>query len=68
MVAAQAGENHGDEWELTWYLQWRISTQAWKFGKFKETIHFYHVCTPCGNDETNFCFPQILAEMTRKRW
>ena len=22
MVAAQAAENHGDEWGLTWYLQW----------------------------------------------
>ena len=24
MAAAQAAENHGDEWELTWYLIWRI--------------------------------------------
>ena len=27
-----------------------------------------HVCTPCENDETNFCFPQqIMAETIRKR-
>ena len=26
MVAAQAAENHGDEWGLTWYLQWWIYT------------------------------------------
>ena len=31
--------------------------QVWKFGKFRETIHHYRVCTPCGNDETNFRFP-----------
>ena len=24
MAAAQAAENHGDEWGLTWYLQWGI--------------------------------------------
>ena len=35
-----------------------IFLQAWKFGKFKETIHRYRVCTPCGNDETDFLFPQ----------
>ena len=41
--------------------------QAWKFGKFRETIHRYRVCIPCGNDETNFCFPQqILAKTIRK--
>ena len=43
--------------------------QAWKFGKFRETIHRYRVCTPCGNDETNFCFPQqILVETIHKQW
>ena len=26
MAAAQAAENHGDEWGLTWYLQWGIYT------------------------------------------
>ena len=26
MVAAQAAENHGDEWGLTWYLWWGIYT------------------------------------------
>ena len=26
MAAAQAAENHGDEWDLTWYLQWGIYT------------------------------------------
>ena len=31
MVAAQAAENHEDEWGLTWYLWWRIytSTPTW---------------------------------------
>ena len=24
MAAAQATENHGDEWDLTWYFQWGI--------------------------------------------
>ena len=24
MAAAQAAENHGDEWGLTWYSQWGI--------------------------------------------
>ena len=24
MIAAQAAENHGNEWGLTWYLKWRI--------------------------------------------
>ena len=24
MAAAQAAENHGDEWGLTWYLRWRM--------------------------------------------
>ena len=24
MAVAQAGENHGDEWGLTWYFRWRI--------------------------------------------
>ena len=42
--------------------------QAWKFGKFRETIHRYRVCTPCGNNETNFRFPkQVLAETIHKR-
>ena len=41
---------------------------AWKFGKFREMIHRYCVCTPCGNDEMNFCFPQqILAEAICKQ-
>ena len=26
MAAAQAAENHGDEWGLTWYIQWGIYT------------------------------------------
>ena len=26
MAAAQAAENHGDEWGLTWYLRWGIFT------------------------------------------
>ena len=26
MVAAQAAENHRDEWDLTWYLRWGIYT------------------------------------------
>ena len=26
MAAAQAAENHGDEWGLTWYLRWAIYT------------------------------------------
>ena len=26
MAAAQAAENHGDEWSLTWNLQWGIYT------------------------------------------
>ena len=26
MAAAQAAENHDDEWGLTWYLRWGIST------------------------------------------
>ena len=31
MAAAQAAENHGDDWGLTWYLQWGIytSTAMW---------------------------------------
>ena len=31
MAAAQVAENHGDEWGLTWYLQWGIYTSipAW---------------------------------------
>ena len=29
MVAAQAAENHGDEWGLTWYLQWGILNPTW---------------------------------------
>ena len=33
------------------------SILAWKFGKFRETIHRYRVCTSCGNKETNFRFP-----------
>ena len=46
-----------------------IGLQTWKFGKFREMIHCYRVCTPCRSDKTNFCFPeQILAETTPKRW
>ena len=46
-----------------------IGVQTWKFSKFRETIHRYRVCTPCRNDETNFCFPQqILAETVCKQW
>ena len=26
MVAAQTAENHGDQWDLTWYLRWGIYT------------------------------------------
>ena len=26
MVAAQAAENHGDEWGLTWHFRWGIYT------------------------------------------
>ena len=26
MVAAEAAEDHGDEWSLTWYLRWGIYT------------------------------------------
>ena len=26
MAAAQAAENHGDEWCLTWFIQWGIYT------------------------------------------
>ena len=31
MEAAQAAENHGDEWGLTWYFLWGIytSTPTW---------------------------------------
>ena len=31
MAAAKAAENHGDEWGLTWYLQWGMYTSisAW---------------------------------------
>ena len=31
MVAVQEAKNHGDEWELTWYLRWGkyISTSTW---------------------------------------
>ena len=28
MTAAQAAENHGDEWSLTWYLRWGIYTSV----------------------------------------
>ena len=28
MGAAQAAENHGDEWGLTWYLRWGIYSQG----------------------------------------
>ena len=28
MAAAQAAENHGDEWGLTWYLQWGVYTSV----------------------------------------
>ena len=28
MTAAQAAENHGDEWGWTWYLQWGIHTSV----------------------------------------
>ena len=48
---------------------WSNGQQTWKFGKFRETIHHYRVCTPCRNDETNFRFPQhILAEVIGKPW
>ena len=30
MAAAQAAENHGDEWDLTWYFLWGIYTSIWK--------------------------------------
>ena len=40
------------------------STQDWKFGKFRETIHCYCVSTPCRNDETNFI---SLSRYWRKR-
>ena len=50
------------------YRQQNLTIQAWKFGKFSETIHRCRVCTPCRNDETNFRFlQQILAETIRKR-
>ena len=26
MAAAKVAKNHGDEWRLTWYLQWGIYT------------------------------------------
>ena len=26
MAVAQVAEKHGDEWDLTWYLQWGIHT------------------------------------------
>ena len=31
MPTAQAAQNHGDKWDLTWYLQWGIylSTSIW---------------------------------------
>ena len=46
----------------------KMGKQAWKFGKFRETIHRYCVCTPCGNDEIIFRFPQqILAETICKQ-
>ena len=32
MVAAQTAEKHGDEWGLTWYLQWGIYTFLKKLG------------------------------------
>ena len=28
MAAAQAAENYGDEWGLTWYLRWEIYTSV----------------------------------------
>ena len=44
-----------------------MAIQAWKFGKFRETIHRFSVCTRFGNDETNFRFPQqILVENNMK--
>ena len=30
MAAAQAAENHGDEWDLTWYFLRGIYTSIWK--------------------------------------
>ena len=35
MAAAQAAENHGDEWGLTWYLRWGIYTSVptWTHGQ-----------------------------------
>ena len=43
--------------------------QAWEFQKFREMIHHKHVCTPCGNNEKKFRFPQqILAEIICKQW
>ena len=29
MAAAQAAENHRDEWDLTWYLRWGIYKSIW---------------------------------------
>ena len=35
MAAAQPAENHGDEWDLTWFLQWGIytSTPTWTYSQ-----------------------------------
>ena len=35
MAAAQAAENHGDEWDLTWYFKWEIYTSipTWTYSQ-----------------------------------
>ena len=37
MAAAQAAENHGDEWDVTWYFLWGIYTSipAWTQNSLK---------------------------------
>ena len=36
MATAQAAENHGDEWGLTWYFRWGIYTSVptWSFTRY----------------------------------
>ena len=38
MAAAQAAENHGDEWGLTWYFLWGIYTSIGTWTHWKNSI------------------------------
>ena len=61
-VDLAAGNNPSDIMYLQRAIHSHISQQAWKFGKFRETIHRYSVCTPCGNNET---FSEIFVSLSR---